>query len=166
MYYKGMVFPEYIGCPQTIRFDLVEETIVMLMSRENIEKYPLSGAFEFKFEPIYNTIFLLMRYGNCPWMSAPYSPHLSQFKAKAFPKGEGLPLTILQVCNEDGKLHNMSFVVLMNDFSNRLYCAADMIFQTIPFSLEEHKKVIAAVYNKYSTDEELADACEEGCFIP
>lgn len=140
------------------------EQIVVVMSRENIERYPLGRQFEFRFEPFYNTIFLLMKYGDCPWMSAPYSPHLSgEFEARTFSEGEGIPLTILQVCNEDGKIYGMTFLVLMNKFSNLLYCIADIIYRTILFDLDEHKKVIAAVYNRFSTDEELAEWCEEDC---
>ena len=84
---------------------------MVVMSRENIERYPLGGTFEFRFEPVYNTIFLLMKYGACPWMSAPYSPHLSaDFEAVAFEEGEGLAVSIIQICNEDGKIYNMSFL--------------------------------------------------------
>ena len=72
-------------------------------------------------------------------------------------------MTILQICNEDGKIHDMAFLGLTTDFSNLLYCAADLIFQTIPFSLEEHRKVIATVYNRFQTDEELAEECDQEC---
>lgn len=94
-------------------------------------------------------------------MKVLYSPHLSaDFEAIAFDKGEGLALSIIQVCNEDGKIHNMSFLALSTDFSNLLYCAADMLYQAVPFDLEEHRRLIAAVYNKL-TDEELAENCDE-----
>ncbi len=164
IYAKGMVLEKYIGYPETMQFELVNNQIVIVMSRENIKRYPLGGAFEFRFEPVYNTIFLLMKYGNCSWMSAPYSPHLSaDFEAVAFEEGEGLALSIMQICNEDGKICNMSFLALTTDFSNLLYCTADIIYQTIPFDYEEHKKVIATVYNRFQTDEELAEKCDEEC---
>lgn len=38
-----------------------------------------------------------------------------------------------------------------------------IIYQTIPFDYEEHKKVIAAVYNRFQTDEELAEKCDQEC---
>lgn len=164
IYAKGMVLEKYIGYPETMQFELVKNQIIIVMSRENIERYPLGGTFEFRFEPVYNTIFLLMKYGNCSWMSAPYSPHLSaDFEAVAFEEGEGLALSIMQICNEDGKICNMSFLALTTDFSNLLYCTADIIYQTIPFDYEEHKKVIAAVYNRFQTDEELAEKCDQEC---
>ena len=163
VYVKGMPVEKYIGYPQTMFFELVDNQIIVIMNRENIERYPLGGKFEFRFEPIYNTIFLLRRYGDCPWMSAPYSPHLSaDFKAVAFEEGEGLALSVIQICNEDGMVCNMSFLGLTSDFSNLLYCAADILYQAIPFDLDEHRKLIAAVYNKM-TDEELAEHCNQEC---
>ena len=33
-------------------FDLVDNQIVVVMSRENIERYPLGGNYEFRFEPV------------------------------------------------------------------------------------------------------------------
>ena len=160
----GMAAEKYRGYPETMKFDLIDNQILVIMSRENIERYPLDGKFEFRFIPIYNTIFLVMKYGNCPWISAPYSPHLSaDFETETFEKGEGMALTILQICNEDGKIHNMSVLGLTTDFSNLLYSAADLIFQTIPFSLEEHRALIAAVYDEFQTDEELAEECDQEC---
>ena len=73
----GMTAEKYRGYPETMKFDLIDNQILVIMSRENIERYSFGGKFEFRFVPIYGTIFLLMKYGNCPWMSAPYSPHLS-----------------------------------------------------------------------------------------
>ena len=155
---KGMVLDEYIGYPATMQFDLVDQKIVLVMSKEDIEKYPLKGKFEFGFIPVYNTIFFLMKFGNNPWSSAPYSPHLSSgFEAKSFPVGKGLPLTIIQVCNEDGKIYNMSWIVLKTDFSNLLYGITDMIYKDISFDYEEHRLVIGDVYSKFETDDELAE---------
>ena len=163
VFVKGMTIEKYIGYPQTMIFDLVANQIIIVMNRENIERYPLGGSFEFRFEPIYNTIFLLMKYGNCPWMSAPYSPHLSaDYEAVAFDEGEGLALSIIQICNDNGKICNMSFLGLTTDFSNLLYCTADILYQAIPFDIDEHRKLIVAVYNKM-TDEELAEHCDQEC---
>ena len=163
IYAKGMTIEKYIGYPQTMLFDLVDNQIIIIMSRENIERYPLGGKFEFRFDPIYNTIFLLMRYGDCPWMSAPYSPHLSaNFEPVEFEEGEGLALSIIQICNEDGMVCNMSFMGLTTGFSNLLYCVAEIIYIARPFDLDEHRKLVAAVYNKM-TDEELAERCEQDC---
>jgi len=163
IYAKGMIIDRYIGHPETMRFDLVDNQIIVVMSRENIERYPLGGSFEFRFEAVYNTIFLLMKYGNCPWLSAPYSPHLSvDFEAVAFDEGEGMALSIIQICNDDGKIYHMSLLGLTTDFSNLLYCTADILYQAIPFDLDEHRKLITAVYNKM-TDEELAEHCDQEC---
>ena len=161
---KGMILEKYKGYPETMKFDLMEQQVLIIMNRENIEKYPLGASFEFRFELVYNTIFLLMKYGNCSWISAPYSPHLSaDFEAETFKEGEGIALTVLQICNENGKIHDISLIGLTTDFSNLLYYAADLIFKKIPFNLEEHRNVIAAVYNKFKTDEELAEECAQEC---
>ena len=93
---KGMILEKYKGYPETMKFDLMEQQVLIIMNRENIEKYPLGASFEFRFELVYNTIFLLMKYGNCSWISAPYSPHLSaDFEAETFKEGEGIALTVL-----------------------------------------------------------------------
>lgn len=163
-FFKGLVLPEYIGYCETMRFDLSEQQLDIVMSSENIGRYPICGPFEFRFLPVYNTIFLLFRYGNSPWFSAPYSPHLSEnFKARCYEEGKGFALTILQISNEDGMIKNILLVTPSTDFCNSLYCAADIIYQTIPFDLQEHRKVIGAVYNAFSTDGELAEQCEENC---
>ena len=55
IYTKGMILDKYIGYPETMQFELTYNQIVVVMSRENIERYPLGGTFEFRFEPVYNT---------------------------------------------------------------------------------------------------------------
>ena len=45
IYAKGMILDKYIGYPETMRFELVDNQIVVVMSRENIERYPLGGTF-------------------------------------------------------------------------------------------------------------------------
>lgn len=161
IYSKGMTLDKYIGYPETMQFELVDGKLIIVMSRENIDKYPLGGKFEFRFLTVYNTIFLLFKYANCPWSSAPYTPHLSSnFEAISFAEGEGLSLSVVQICNEDGKIYDMSFVGLTTEFSNLLYCTADILYQTIPFDYQEHRKVIATVYNEFQTDEELAEQCD------
>lgn len=51
-----MILEKYIGYPETMRFDIVDNQIMVIMSRENIKRYPLGGFFEFRFEPVYNII--------------------------------------------------------------------------------------------------------------
>lgn len=161
---KGMVLTEYVGHNEMMRFDLAEQQLEIVMSLENINRYPISGPFEFRFLPVVNTIFLLFRYGNSPWLSAPYSPHLSEnFKACCYEEGKGFALTTLQISNEDGMIKNISLITPSTEFCNSLYCAADIIYQTIPFDLQEHRKVIGAIYSLFSTDDELAEQCEENC---
>lgn len=161
VYAKGMILDKYIGYPETMQFELVDGKLIIVMSQEHIEKYPLGGNFEFRFLAVYNTIFLLFKYGDSPWFSAPYSPHLSPaFEPIDFDEGEGLSLSILQVCNEDGKIYDMTLIALTTEFSNLIYCAADMLYQTIPFDIQEHKVVIAEMYKEYQTDEELAEQCD------
>lgn len=163
-YSEGMIIDEYIGYPETMRCELADHQVVIIMSKKHIESYPLCGDFEFRFERVYNTIFLLMRYGNSQWMSAPYSPNLSRdFKPLTFNEGEGLALSVFQICNEDGRIYNMSVLGLTTDFSNRLYSAAEDIYQNVPFDFTEHDAVIAKVYNMFKTDEELAEICDEEC---
>lgn len=163
LFVKGMTIEKYIGYSQTVQFDLVDNLLVIIMNRENIDKYPLSVDFEFRFQVIYNTLFLLFRYGDCPWMSAPYTPHLSnKFEPMVFCKGEGLALTVLLVCNDDGIIYDMAICGLSTSFSNLIYCAAEFLYRSIPFDFDEHRMVIASVY-KNMTDEELAGNCDIEC---
>lgn len=46
---KGMTIEKYKGYPETMKFDLIENQVHIIMSREHIEKYPIDSGFEFRF---------------------------------------------------------------------------------------------------------------------
>lgn len=144
-------------------FYFSKNQIKLIMSSKDIERHPLGGRFEFRFEPIYNTIFLLMKYGDYQWMSAPYSPHLlSVYKKQVFNDGEGMEISILQICNVDGKIHDVVHLVLPNDFSNFLCCTTDIIYNAFPFNFVEYRQLIFSIYNRL-TSNQLAEKCDKEC---
>lgn len=164
IFFKGSVLQECIGRPEGMQVQLDEKVILLTMRQKNIDRYPLGGDFEFRFYTETDiAIFILMRYGNTPWLSAPYTPHLAEkFEEKKFAKGEGIVLNVLQICNDNGIISNISCMALTTDFSNRLYRDAEMIYQC-PFNPQEYDKAIEKIYRTFRTDEELAEHCSPEC---
>jgi len=102
-----------------------------------------------------------MKCGSNPWLSVPYSPHLSpNYESQTFAKGWGLGVNVVKICSDNGEVCDISYIGLGTDFSNYLYCAANLIYER-PFNLEEHRIDIATVYSKFPNDDDLAAACAD-----
>ncbi|MCR4925552.1 MAG: hypothetical protein K5917_04605 [Clostridiales bacterium] len=154
---KGQIFEEFIGQPSCMRWDIDKNGAKMIvqLSSDLIESFKLGGHYDFACVPINDILFFCARWNNSEWLSAPFSPHLSQsFSFQEFKKGEGMPLNVLLICTDTGELIDMDFMGLGTDFSNKVYELNKKLYSK-PFNADSYFEDINRVYSEYANDEEL-----------
>ena len=157
MFIKGQTIEQFIGSQTGAMFDIVDSKgiLFVIVDDTHIEQFKLGGHYEFWCTSYNETLFLAVKLGDNSWMSAPYTPHLSSnYSLAKFPKKTGMPLTVVLLSNVDGVIKDVDFMVLGNEFSNTLRVLCDDIMDK-PFNFQRHQLTIQAVYNKFSTDDEL-----------
>ncbi|MCR4925424.1 MAG: hypothetical protein K5917_03955 [Clostridiales bacterium] len=154
----GQVFEEFIGQPSCIRWEMREHArLIAQLSSDIIVNFKLGGHYDFACTPIDNIMFFCARWGENDYLSAPFSPHLADYyKPCVYEEGEGMPLEILLICTDTGELVDMDFLVLGNDFSNQISRLSEKLLKE-SFDNEEYSRSIAEVYQKFATDNEIAE---------
>lgn len=160
IYMKGSVLKECIGKPNTTLWNMDTSghaTFIFALSEELLSSFQIGGAYDFACKREDDILFLCVKPEGCDWVSAPYSPHLSKYTHKLYEDEEGKALSILIVNNEDGAIQEMDFLALGTDFSYFIEQNAQDISKN-SFDLAEYQNSINQVYQKYATDEELANS--------
>ena len=110
-----------------------------------------------------NIIFLTFKFGDLPWMDAPYTPHLS--KNLHFDDfndlkddGKGLSLIVYLIDSDNGQIKVMRLLGMDNKFSRSLIKDISEISQK-EFDQFTYHADLSQVYCKYSTNDltKLAD---------
>lgn len=168
IYSKGTVIPQFVDSNPGCKFDIVDETAVLYirLTTDQITNYSINGPCSFAFVEISDCIFVCFNCGSLGWASCPYTPHLSDgYKTGVqYSDGMGMPLTILLVSCEDGVIQQINVVGLGNEFSNKLCAAADEL-SAMEFDRDDYRATINFVYNRFGTDDELAEYCKYRCTI-
>lgn len=154
---KGQTITQFIGSQSGIMFDIIDSNGVLFIIVDDayLEQYKLKGHYDFWCTSFNETLFFAIKLGEHAWASAPYSPHLSlHYSLKKFPEKTGMGLTVALISNNNGIVKDIDFMVLGNKFSNSLYLLCNDIVGK-PFDYQRHQLTIQAVYQKYTTDDEL-----------
>ena len=163
---KGQAIAEFIGKSPTMKFDIDEQGAVLkiILSEDMLDKIKLGGHYDFYMTRVNDTVFICFKTENSVWSSAPYTPHLSKnFEIIKYEEGEGMPLTIIEVCNKDGVIINMELLGLGNVFSNELMLQCSQILNH-QWNPDYHNSTINAVYDRFPTDDELVENTDGICY--
>ena len=143
----------------SIRFQVTDAGCVLLLmhNKPNAkEKRRYKSTPQIKFCVANDIIFLLARFGDAPWMDAPFYKGLSRFAHLDVPgEGQGLMLHFMYVDSSTGILLEQRLIGLDHDMSCRLI-AAIATQPTIP----NYDYVLDSTYAQYTTRAlvEMADA--------
>lgn len=154
---KGQKIEQFIGSQSGFMFDIIDGhgVLFVIVDEGDVERFKLGGHYDFWCTSFNETLFFAAKIKNNPWYSAPYSPHLSpQYALTEFESGKGMPLSVALVSTADGIVKDFDFLTLGNAFSNAIYTLCEEIAEK-PFDPQRHSMTIQAVYQKFSTDEEL-----------
>jgi len=123
-----------------------------------------AGRFEMGFYEKEDLIFMLFKFGNGPYMDAPYSVHLSEpFEFMKIEPGFGFGLTILLIDSSTGILKAVRYVSLSTDFSQRFKLAVERQ-KKMSFNKDLYLLKIQSVFNNYST-KDLVSRADAWCKI-
>lgn len=157
IFYEGQTLDGCIGAGTCINFDISEDGARLLIKSEPeyLETFR-QGWSSICCVPVNKTLFFCLRWDG-EWISAPYSPHLSEdgFAPAEYDCGSGMPLQEVLVNTESETVENIRLSVLGNTFSNAVSTQIKALLKQ-PFDPNFHRKAIDAVYGRYSSDEELA----------
>ena len=154
---KGTKLEQFIGSRTGIMLDLNEDggQLLFIMDEEHLEQYKLGGHYDFWCTSFNETLFFAVKLRDNQWASAPYSPFLSTgYNPSYYLKGKGMGLSIALVSTKDGVIKDFDFLVLGSTFSNAITKLNEDILSK-GFNPVKHQMTVHAVYQKFSTDEEL-----------
>lgn len=156
---KGKKIERFIDSSPGIMLDLNENggVLLFIIDEEHIGQYRLGGHYDFWCTSFNETLFFAVKLRDNQWASAPYSPFLSTgYKPTHYPKGQGMSLSIALVSTTDGVIKDFDYLVLGSSFSNAISKLNEEILSK-GFNPVKHQMTVRAVYQKFSTDEELVE---------
>lgn len=128
---------------------------------DNIRKGELKVALTVKD----GCIFLLVKFGDLPWMDMPYNAHLSKNLSKLeepnSTESYGLLVTLVDVSNREVKA--IRLLGLPNRLSVTLKRAIEEQLRTPPVSSYENNVRVDAIYRRYRTKDLLSFASVQQC---
>lgn len=156
--------PEFIGKPDTINVQLDDcgLSIYVFMRRPNsseIKNCSASSDLKVRLLMKSGIIFFLIKFGDLPWMDAPYTVHLSKNLTHLIdiPDNTGYFATVLLVDTATGKPAVIRGVTIDTSVS-RLLNKMIQEQKELPFDHNVHNATIQSIYSKYSTKELLKQA--------
>lgn len=136
-----------------VTFDLTPGGAVLMMQyngpsateKRNVK----SGVTQFKALSIDGIIFFLARFGDSPWIDAPYNSHIGYGKLEHAEEGLGLALHILLIDSSAGVLVAQRLIGLSTDFTNSF---AELVALQPNFSGDqEYYARLGSIYQRYTT---------------
>lgn len=137
-----------------IRFDVTDGGCDLFIyfnnpSNDEIESIK-TGNFKTGYYSENNAIFMLFKFGNTPWMDAPYSVHLSKnlTEFQLFDGGQGIALHVYLIDASTGILKAIRLIGLKTRFSIQLI---EAIEKQKKMTFDGYDLNINSIMTKYST---------------
>lgn len=158
-YTIGNRYPEFIGQPDGMRFDITDSgailTVTFKSPTENeVAQFDPSERFEIRFVQLYDIIMVTAKFGDIPWMNMPYTPHLSRnLTGVNVPEDdEGLMLQIFLFDTATGELKKIRVVGLGNRFTKNLFKAV-LEVKAKSFDFGVYNRAVDAIYAAHTTNQ-------------
>lgn len=111
-------------------------------------------------------LFLLAKFGNLPWLDAPYSVGLYEPQLRAAPnewtEGKRLALAVRLIDRATGEQRGARMVTFSPEFSASLVKAVELQARA-PFDRARYDAAIASTYRAYATSRSLLSAAQVKC---
>ena len=117
-----------------------------------------NGAMSFTFTVIDDALFLLAKFGDIPWVDAPFEPRLYPHEREfvsEFEQGTGAPLVVLITDSANGRLMAIRTVGLGNIISSNLANECKRLQKIQAFDAEAYSRKVQNIYERYSLSEEM-----------
>lgn len=164
---KGSVLEQFIGSPSSMMFDNIDGVayLIVHVSPEWLDKMKLGGQYEFACGQVEDTVFICAKWGGNNWSSMPYSPHLANGEfLDEYEPGLGMPLNVILVNTQNGEIIDIDMMTLSNEFSNSLSNICKKLRKK-EFDRAKYSNTINKVYERYATDNELAEVLPVKCHV-
>ena len=104
-------------------------------------------------------MFLLFKFGDLPWMDAPYSPHLGPANPMQYiPAGQGLAMTCILTDVPSGVIAQNIRVVGLSTMFTRQFSTTVRDVLAQPFDPAAYNRAIARLMRQYSTRDMVSGA--------
>lgn len=167
----GTIIENKINSPEGVQVNMSDsgiDVLVLLREPSNDE----IGVFEAKQMPFQmklavegDVIFFLFKFGEMPWMDAPFSVHLCTGLSK-LPEaglGHGIAMRVFLIDTKTGRLEALRVIGITNSIS-MLLTKLVKEQQAKPFFMERHMATIQEVYSRKTT-EQLAEEGIGNCIL-
>lgn len=170
-YRVGQVIPKFKYASEGVRIDWTDDGIYIIVTcykptNHEMHEYSSAGQAQVKLTQVNDVIFFLMKFGDLPWMDAPYSIHLSlATNLSSIPdcyiaeKNKGYPIRLFLVDTSTGELKRIRLFVLGNHESNKLNKFVQNQLKK-PFNWRQYNNTVDLVYATYTTAD-LLDLCDK-----
>lgn len=156
----GQKHPEVVGLPDSVYFDLTDcGAICKILTYEPTykeqEEIKANHAFEIRTIEQNDILFILLKFGDLPWMDAPYTVHLSKHLTTLpsyFEPGTGFPLIVQLLDTSTGKLMHQRLIGLDHNVSMQIVTTARRQLKQ-EFNHYLHQCNVYEVMSRYTTDE-------------
>lgn len=153
----GTILSDRIGCYDGVQIDVNDmgvDILVCLSSPTDAEKNIFNDdcPFQMKLATEDNIIFFLLKFGNMPWMDAPYNINLSK-NLTELPKiedGMGLAARVYLIDTSTGKIEAIRLLGLSTNISRMLIRLIEEQ-RNMPFNISEYVNKIREIYSKKPT---------------
>ena len=160
----GQPFAPMVGQSEGARFGLDASGAIICVglcspTAKEIEAFAVNKPLRVGLFYRDDVMFMLFRFGDLPWMDAPYSPHLSPANPIQYiPDGQGLAMTCILTDVPSGVIkQNIRAVGLSTMFTRQFSMVArDVLAQ--PFDPAAYNRAIARLMRQYSTRDMVAGA--------
>ena len=123
-YHVGQILQEFAGHGEEIKFDIEGSSgsalRIIYPSPTEKELYNIQkGPLQMKKILLNNIIFLTFKFGDLPWMDAPYTPHLSKNIQLLDLNNEkmGLSMIVYLIDSKSGEIKVMRLIGMHHKFS-------------------------------------------------
>lgn len=156
----GTILKHAIGKPDGPQINISDSGIDILVhikkpsAKEKMQFEAQKSPFQMKLALEKNIIFFLLKFGDMPWMDAPYSVHLSDglTTLPEIEEGKGLAARVYLIDTDTGKIEAIRLLGLTTSIS-RLLVKLVKNQQNTEFDMDEYVAAIQDVYAKKSTNQ-------------
>lgn len=168
-YEVGQIVEGLQSNQEGVRFDMTDSgstmTILFNKPTRNEIEYVKAGKLQFGMFVKDEVIFMLSKFGDMPWMDAPYHVALSKnlTKLNDIEEGKGYGCNIVLADASTGEIKAMRYVSFNTEFSKKLKSNIEDQ-KEYSFNNKEYEIKLATIMMNYSTDD-MVKYSEVNCRI-
>ena len=157
VYTVGQKRPDYATGQDSVVFDINDSGVDLRVlfnrpAQREIDAYKAGEPFEMRMVTLHEIMFMLFKFGDNPWIDAPYNPHLSinLTQLQELPENFGYSMLVVLADSSSGEVKGLRNISIPHAFSEKIQIEIEKLLKK-PFARQEYDNRINKIYISYST---------------